>query len=426
MFEQIVVDAKKLSDYWNQNKISSKKVRKDVEFNFFKNKKSQFSTRFVYFYALDNRIKQKYSNIFKRFFRHSAWKKDTHLLSRMKTFLSYPNSADAEQIVIDELQNFLNGEDCFDSNNKRNGKHLKNGRFKQDGKQKNQTVSKNNKIDVKNLKNNLNDLGYEQDEAENDSPEKDSVFEPNINDKNPEPLMDETELEFVTEHDAEKDEVQQTREHLEIEKESLTAFNNSKQNVFEVKTPELNPAKIVENNSPAPAVNEKVETKMQNISAPPSAQQDRKITPLSSTSTNSQERINITINQAKNTLQEQIKDTTQNINDKAKFFMTTNDKNPESLPDESFFRQQNHDDQDSSIIRDEIAKLSEQDIQDIKRVEEQQLEQQSQQAIQNREIEHLSINLQQAYKVSSVERSSSVKNSEVRPAQPNIQPNNQK
>lgn len=418
MLGDILDNAEKLNKYWNDNKISPKKIRKDVEFNYFKNKQSQFSTRFTYFYAFESRMKNRYSNVFKVIFRYFAWKKDTKLLSKMKLFLHYPDSSHAKMIIEIEIEKFLNGEDCFGSNSdKKNGKNLKNSKFKQNGKQTNASSHKDEKL-LKNMDSiNKNDLGHEDVQPDDEKlSKKDDKFEPNINDKNPESLPDKDILAngmetVFTEQDL------QTREHLEISKDSLTNFefkSSPQKHIFmDIPQQQFATSKNIDNIVSTPISTSHNTQIQQNISTETGAINNKM------TFTESNKPVQPTIvapkEQTQNIRTELIKNEQQNMNGQSKFVITTGDKNPESLPDLSFFEQQKEQD---------LAREVEQNIEAFKQQKEHDLEVQSEQVIQNKEFEKLSLNLQEAYKVDSVEKSSSVRVSEVRHAPVDIQANN--
>lgn len=136
MYDEIFLTATKINDFWANKKFSSKAIRKEVIYSFFYDKKANFYTKLAYFFALDNRIKERYNNILKIIFRYFAWRQEKKLLSKIKAYLKCPDSLDAKTIILKKSQDKLNGEDCFGSNGKLDG-----GRSLHNKMQKEQSLS---------------------------------------------------------------------------------------------------------------------------------------------------------------------------------------------------------------------------------------------------------------------------------------------
>lgn len=403
---EILDRAEKLNEYWDDNKISQKKIRKDVEFNFFKNKKSQFSTRFAYFYAFQIRTKKRYNNIFKALFRYFAWKKDTKLLSKMKTFLDYQDNSNTELILKKEVQKFFNGENRFgrDGNNK-DGKNLKNDKKNLNIGQKNQLPNQKNE-QTKNLdETNKNDLGYEDEKQEDrKTVTKDAKFEPNINDKNPESLSDKGVAENAIETEfAERD--LQTREHLEVSRDDLTNFEtNTAQHkpTYIDQMQKVTPLGSKSNNEPTHSAIESERANPQGVSAQSTTKQEMRTAVYSGKMENNRTTANNVANKTQNVNVEIAKNAEQKLDTREKFVITQNDKNPEPADIPLIERHDN----DPDSLADQMEALTEQNIQDIKSVVEQHMEEQSRQAIEQGDFDKMSINLQKAYGVEHSERSS--------------------
>lgn len=147
IFDEIFKKAEYINDCWNNNGVSSKGVRKETEYNFFHNKNIKFADKCAYFYALENRIKQRYNGIFKILFRYFSWKKETKLLGRIKQFFSFPDNSDAKRIILEKSEEFLNGQDCFGGNNNKNGLKLQS--TEQENKQEKEQENKQEKSEEK-------------------------------------------------------------------------------------------------------------------------------------------------------------------------------------------------------------------------------------------------------------------------------------
>lgn len=108
MFDEISKRATEINKYWKENRVSSKKIRKEIEYNFFHNKTADFYLRFAHFYALENRIDERYNGFLKTLFRFFSWKNETKLLSKIKRFLKYPDHLDAKSIIIEKCDDMAN------------------------------------------------------------------------------------------------------------------------------------------------------------------------------------------------------------------------------------------------------------------------------------------------------------------------------
>lgn len=169
LFNEINKKAIELNKQWKENKLSSRKIRKQVEFNIFCNRELDFVIKISNFYALDNRVKERYNSFIKTLLLYFSWKKETQLLSKIKRFIKCPNNFNIQSIITQKIENFVSGENCFDNDmNKKNGTQLKNNKH---DKTLNKKI-KQNTIENKDEKqieiNKLNKIAKEAQNAEMD------------------------------------------------------------------------------------------------------------------------------------------------------------------------------------------------------------------------------------------------------------------
>lgn len=124
IYKEIFNKTTKLNNCWNGDSIPSRKIRREIEYNFFHNDKIDFINKFAYFYALDNRIKARYNNILKILLRYFSWERETKLLSKIKQFLNCFDYEDTKSIILKKSEDFVNGKNCFEDNSS-NGQGLK-------------------------------------------------------------------------------------------------------------------------------------------------------------------------------------------------------------------------------------------------------------------------------------------------------------
>lgn len=178
MFNKILNLTASISESWKTNNLSSKKVRKQVENNFFHNNNADFASKFAYFYALDTRINTRYNNFLKILFRFFSWKKETKLLLKIKRFLNCFDSINSKTIILQKIDNFLSGENCFDAGENTNGKQHKQ-------KIRNKIKPKQNK----NLDNKIQAIAKNDDITnEKDEPKSKEKAEQNLNENDAELL----------------------------------------------------------------------------------------------------------------------------------------------------------------------------------------------------------------------------------------------
>lgn len=128
--------AKDIQSGWQRNKYSSKKIRNEIKFNFFRNKKVDFIEKMANFYAFYCRFCARYNNVFKIFFRYFSWKKDSKLLGKIKQFLKCPDQQEAREIILLAAQRWAGGDDLFDvAADNKNGVTLQNANKAADNEQ---------------------------------------------------------------------------------------------------------------------------------------------------------------------------------------------------------------------------------------------------------------------------------------------------
>lgn len=227
MFDEILDKSIMILDFWADYKVSSKNIRKEIEYSFFHNENMDFANKLAYFYALDQRIKYRYDSFFKILFRFFSWKKETKLLTIMKMFLKCPDSSDSKSIILKKSEDFLNGEDCFDSNkNKRNGLKPKNREQEKKLTKLTKEIQQNDfkelerKVETEEKKN--EDFVLEEKELEKTETqaEKATNADEYVN-INQEPLKDEFETKKNNQQIVQE---KVTRERFEVPKEDLQKF----------------------------------------------------------------------------------------------------------------------------------------------------------------------------------------------------------
>ena len=114
-----------LYDEWNNSKYTSRKIAKSVRSAVVDMyAKESYKTRIealAYLFALDMRIKERYTNVFRSFFSYFAWRRETSLLSWMKGHFKVSSSNDVRDIIEVELQRirenvYLDKADATDKN----------------------------------------------------------------------------------------------------------------------------------------------------------------------------------------------------------------------------------------------------------------------------------------------------------------------
>lgn len=233
IFDDIAGKAIEIDCRWRDDNISSKAIRKEIEHNFFQNDKADFIVRFAYFYALEKRIKARYGNILKRLFRYFQWKKETALLFKIKRFLRCPEYFDAQSIILQKIEDKLNGEDCFESDNtNKNGLKLQNKTDKtldKKGKEEQnpeESLKNSNADPIDKARQTESEYGFF--EKENDGDEV--SLSPEFYDVNrDDPIRPKDSTDNTVSCDAasvkRNDEV---REHIEISKDDLIKFDSRK------------------------------------------------------------------------------------------------------------------------------------------------------------------------------------------------------
>lgn len=240
IFDEVFIKTTKINNCWRENSVSSKKIRKETEYNFFYNKEIDFISKFAYFYALENRIKEKYNSIFKIIFRFFSWKKETNLLSKIKKFLKTPEFLDAKSIILQKSEDKINGKDCFDENNN-SVENLQNKiQEKKDIKKDKQIETKvSSKID--------NEINNEQIEEKDEDTEIEDVNLKTTESGNEE-ISSKQNLEINSQEQSKNETLKEnsnlggkdkvstnknvaTREKIEISKDDLLNFKNEKKKI---------------------------------------------------------------------------------------------------------------------------------------------------------------------------------------------------
>lgn len=393
LFDEIIKQTEKINSIWQENNYSSKKIRKNVENNFFHNKKVNFIDKFAYFYALNNRINERYNNFLKILFNFFSWKKERKLLAKIKQFLNYPECTNSRLIILQKCENYINGEDCFESNNNSAG-----GR-KLQSKQQENALNKN----TKHLETNLLKQEMRVDEQENafskapHETKQENIMDKNIENErnineadfhylNQSPLNNETKIE----NNVPEIKDNSSREKIEITKEELL---NSDKKFFKTI------GNIKNNNS--------VEIKYNSNNYIDNIPQK--------SSVNITKTANIFIDNNKKQFEESIfyeqpqdKILDQNFIEKA-----NNTSNKETVLNNYYnerlqtdVKSNNNSIQDQNkIINDEIAKISEKDMQAIKDYMQAEMDKQMLIAEQNGEVYKMPISIEEAISKPNTEKS---------------------
>lgn len=231
MLDDIFRETADITNYWKENSFSSKKIRKEVEYNFFRNEKIEISKKFAYFYGLDKRIREKYSNILKILIKYFPWKNESKLLSKIKKFLKCPDFTDVKSIILKKSEDIINGENCFINNsNNKNGLTLQSNLKDKIVKQKDKVIEseilnkENNVKNVKDIKANrlMQDSGLDDMHLEfKDEKVKTVAYDQNFYNLNQEQFNND-----VVENDIIVNNEMNTREKIEIPKDELFHFDD--------------------------------------------------------------------------------------------------------------------------------------------------------------------------------------------------------
>lgn len=114
------------SSRWKKERISSRRIVKEVQGAIAKSARSAES--FAYFLALQRRVDERYDSLLKTFFRFFAWKRETALLSEIRSRLKLPQDMRVERAIKAEAERRENGErggEQADGTDERQGKEKK-------------------------------------------------------------------------------------------------------------------------------------------------------------------------------------------------------------------------------------------------------------------------------------------------------------
>lgn len=93
IFENIAEEAVKINRRWADDAMPSKAVTAEVEYAFFQNGNADIISKAAYYYALKERVRVRYGNIFKKLFRFFQFKNETALLVAVKKLLNFGDSS---------------------------------------------------------------------------------------------------------------------------------------------------------------------------------------------------------------------------------------------------------------------------------------------------------------------------------------------
>lgn len=89
--------ARRYLSRWKEEKFSSRRIVKEIKKTM--NGKEGSKKLFAFFLALERRIDERYATIWQTIFRYFSWKRETSLLSALKTQLKVPQNMRAEEAV---------------------------------------------------------------------------------------------------------------------------------------------------------------------------------------------------------------------------------------------------------------------------------------------------------------------------------------
>lgn len=144
LYGEILNRSEKIYFEWRENKTSSRKIRRKVESVIFKNERCSFCEKFAYFHALEIRIDEKYSSFWKKLFRYFSWKKELKLLEKIKKHIKCERKSSSRSIILQKIDDFANGENCFESANKNSDGIKVHGRPKENQIEKRKTKEEKN------------------------------------------------------------------------------------------------------------------------------------------------------------------------------------------------------------------------------------------------------------------------------------------
>lgn len=399
LFDEIIKQTEKINIIWKDNNYSSKKVRKDVENNFFHNKNCDFVNKFAFFYALNNRINEKYNNFLKILFRFFSWKKEKKLLAKIKQFLNYPNFANSKLIILQKCENFLKGEDCFESDNNENGLKI------QAKKQENIITKKDREIKLEKVNEDVKNLKEEENvEIQKDGKQKEAdanIKDKEISIKSKQPIKHiETKKQIGKLNVCENIDNNKlnTREKIEISKEDLLKFNKHS-NLVKPLNLKVGEAKVEINLNP----NSK-NFQMANdgaIESELTCAKDLKNTDADY----------IYYAQPQNEL------VNTNIEIKPKDFEKNIDEFNKNITDSRFVKNnlQSYQQQEREMIESEISKISKQDIQIIKDFMQEEINRQMDIAEKNGDVCKMPLSIKEAIEQKGAEKSQVINNNHNNP-----------
>lgn len=93
---------------WKKERISSRRIVKEVQGAIAKSARS--AEAFAYFLALQRRVDERYDSLLKTFFRYFSWRRETALLSQVRSRLKLPQDMRAERAIEEEAERRENNE----------------------------------------------------------------------------------------------------------------------------------------------------------------------------------------------------------------------------------------------------------------------------------------------------------------------------
>ena len=107
----VIARGYEIYDGWNDKKYSSRQIVSDINSVIAnaKNKKSYKTSieSLAHFFALDMRLKEKYTGLLKRIFSYFSWRRETRSLLALMQVLNIPRSMDARTAIEVELKKIL-------------------------------------------------------------------------------------------------------------------------------------------------------------------------------------------------------------------------------------------------------------------------------------------------------------------------------
>lgn len=392
--------------HWKSDKFSSKKIKAEIE-NVFFVCDANIIEKLAYFDALNSRIEIRYNNFFKKMFRYFSWKSDTLLLKKIKKHLNISENQDIMEVVSQKCDNETCGKDLTKSDKTdttKSGvkkdlslKNLDNGKIKNSLEIK-PTEATNEKVADSRVEQNNQDCIVEQNTVEkivtNDIK---NSFEPTFNDVVLDNVDKNTEIKNMETMLSNNS----TREKIEIPKEDLINYN---------KTPFANARKISSPNMTAnkELVGVKIETGLSgNNDLIKNNEQDKLL---------DDKTLKSDVKQKVDTIPyDKLEKNEVNINyqDKVESFKKTDNVNTyydktekvSAVAGRNLYEQQKNE-----ILKDEIAKISEKDMQVIKDFMQAELDRQMRIAEEKGEVYKMPLGIKEALEHSEVERSKAQSN----------------